>query len=274
MRWSQNKKKRVKVEFTTPNAQRKDGPGIPHRSGKNRRPGTLSLLLAGLNRWFVAGKYQSHRVQKSWLTRSNILWLKIGIAGFALLMVMRNDFQFTINLSGQEQQARGQGIEEGPLLNKMGVAHSVALHPKTSRSARKSRKRPAATSRFKAQSVDQYIEYYAEMAKEEMRRFGIPASFKMAQAILASQAGMSSATATYNNHFGRHLKGINFDDDRTNWRAHSLYLIENYPDLLAAKSDYMDWVRALEKTNYSLDGDYTQRILNTIKEYKLYQLDY
>jgi flagellum-specific peptidoglycan hydrolase FlgJ len=112
------------------------------------------------------------------------------------------------------------------------------------------------------------------MAQEEMRRFGIPASFKMAQAILESEGGTAASTAAYNNHFGRHLKGINFTDDQTNWRAHSLYLVENYPSLLTAGSNYMDWVRALEATDYSLEADYTRQLLGIIKAHKLYELDY
>jgi len=274
MRWSQNKKNRVKAEFTIPNEQRKGARGVPHQRGRNSRPGALHLLFAGLNRWLVAGKYQSHRVQKTWLTKSNILWLKIGIAGFALLMVMRNDFQFTINLSGNGDQATIQPNDEGGSVNKMGVAQSVALKPKAVRSRKNSVKKASTAARFTAKSVDQYVDHYAEVAQEEMRRFGIPASFKMAQAILASQAGISSSAATYNNHFGRHLKGINFEDDRTNWRAHSLYLIENYPELLSEGSDYMDWINRLEKTDYSVDLNYTQQLLRIIKEYKLYQLDY
>lgn len=273
MRWSQNKKNRFKVEFTISNRQKQNTGETWNQAGKRARPGGLHLLFAGLNRWWVAGKYQSHRVQKNWLTKSNILWLKIGVAGFAILMVMRNDFQFTINLSGNADQATIQRNEEGPSVNKMGLAHSVALKSKTSKADKKSVKRKVKNS-FKAKSVGQYIDYYAPVAKEEMRRFGIPASFKMAQAILASEAGMAVATANYNNHFGRHLKGINFEDDRTNWRAHSLYLIENYPELLTAGSDYMDWVSTLDKTSYSIDDGYTQQLLSVIKEYKLYQLDY
>lgn len=273
MRWSQNKKNRVRAEFTIPNDQGKGTRGMPNYQPKRQSPGALHLLFAGLNRWLVAGKYQSHRVQKTWLTRSNILWLKIGIAGFAILMVMRHDFQFTINLSGNADQAVVQHGEKPPAVNQMGVAHSVALKSKTKIPAKKQVKDATAVS-FKAKSVRQYVDYYAEVAQEEMRRFGIPASLKMAQAILASQAGMAASAATYNNHFGRHLKGINFEDAPTNWRAHSLYLIENYPELLSSGGDYMDWVNALEQTDYSFDNDYKQQLLTIIKQYKLYQLDY
>lgn len=263
----QNKKDRVKVEFTTFDKQDK------RMAGRSKGAGPLQRLWSGLQRWQVAGQYQSHRLQQHWLTRSNLLWLKIGIAGLAVLLVMRNDFQFSINLSGNPgPELSGEG-SSAPVVNQMGLAQGVALKSSVKPNLEKP-VRTTAKAHFKAKSVGQYIEHYAPMAQEEMRRFGIPASFKMAQAILDSEAGTAASTATYNNHFGRHLKGINFADDQTNWRAHSLYLVENYPSLLTAGSNYMDWVKALEATDYSLEADYTRQLLGIIKAHKLYELDY
>lgn len=275
MRWSQNKKNRVKVEFSSVNHQKR-GASVPNHRAQSGRPAKrhngIWLLFAGLNRWLIAGKYQSHRVQRTWLTKSNILWLKIGIAGFAILMVFRNDFQFTINLSGNNLE---RVESENTKVDQMGVVHTVALKSKTTPAKRERifNKKKVETS-FKAKNVTQYISHYTDMAQEEMQRFGIPASLTMAQAILASEAGRSSSTANYNNHFGRHLKGINFEDDKTNWRAHSLYVIENYPQLLKAGDTYMDWVKALDHTDYSFDEAYSKQLLTVIKDYKLYQLDY
>lgn len=276
MRWSQNKKNRARVEFTIPNDQKKGGfvPNSRTQNSVKSRNG-FWLLLAGLNRWLVAGKYQSHRVQRTWFTKSNILWLKIGVAGFAVLMVMRNDFQFTINFSGaQAKTERLKPASDG--IEKMGIVQSVALKPSTTTTTRKrvAAKEKNKEARIEVKDISQYVSHYTDMAKEEMRRYGIPASLKMAQAILASEGGQSASVESYHNHFGRHLKGINFEDDKTNWRAHSLYLIENYPQLLNAGATYMDWVKALESTDYSYDENYTNQLLTIIKDYKLYQLDY
>ena len=52
-------------------------------------------------------------------------------------------------------------------------------------------------------NVEDYITNYEELAKKEMQRFGIPASFKMAQAILASNSGNDQQTRQFNNHFGQ-----------------------------------------------------------------------
>ena len=47
-----------------------------------------------------------------------------------------------------------------------------------------------------------YVENYKYVAIEEMKRGGIPASIKLAQALLESNAGRSKLSQGSNNHFG------------------------------------------------------------------------
>ena len=47
-----------------------------------------------------------------------------------------------------------------------------------------------------------YIERYKEIAIREMERAGIPASIKLAQGLLESNAGQSWLARNANNHFG------------------------------------------------------------------------
>ena len=49
---------------------------------------------------------------------------------------------------------------------------------------------------------DGYVETYKDIAIREMERTGIPASIKLAQAILESDAGRSTLAREANNHFG------------------------------------------------------------------------
>ena len=48
----------------------------------------------------------------------------------------------------------------------------------------------------------EYAARYADEAKEQMRRYGIPASITLAQAILESRNGESELARKENNHFG------------------------------------------------------------------------
>ncbi|HLT94885.1 MAG TPA: glucosaminidase domain-containing protein, partial [Membranihabitans sp.] len=71
------------------------------------------------------------------------------------------------------------------------------------------------------EEVIEYIDVYKMIAVEEMQKYGIPASIKMAQAILESNAGMSDLATEANNHFGIKCGGewngptyFKKDDDR------------------------------------------------------------
>ena len=55
---------------------------------------------------------------------------------------------------------------------------------------------------FKEDPSITYISQYKEIAVAEMHRTGVPASIKMAQAILESGSGRSTLARQSNNHFG------------------------------------------------------------------------
>ena len=59
-----------------------------------------------------------------------------------------------------------------------------------------------ATHLFASDITLDYIERYRGIAIDEMNRVGIPASIKMAQAILESNSGRSTLAQESNNHFG------------------------------------------------------------------------
>jgi flagellum-specific peptidoglycan hydrolase FlgJ len=68
---------------------------------------------------------------------------------------------------------------------------------------------------------EEYITSYKEIAMEEMKRSGIPASITLAQGILESGNGNSQLATKANNHFGikcHEWDGptITHDDDRKN----------------------------------------------------------
>ena len=51
-------------------------------------------------------------------------------------------------------------------------------------------------------TVESYIQLYAPVAMQSMKTYGIPASIKLAQAILESGSGNGTLCRTANNHFG------------------------------------------------------------------------
>ena len=59
---------------------------------------------------------------------------------------------------------------------------------------------PKGMTNLEARNI--YIDRYKAIAIREMERTGIPASIKLAQGILESDAGRSTLSSQYNNHFG------------------------------------------------------------------------
>jgi len=136
-----------------------------------------------------------------------------------------------------------------------------------------------------------YVERFAKVAKSEMDKYGIPASVKLAQGLLESQAGSSQLAVKHNNHFGikcfskKCHKGhcSNFTDDShkdffriftTSWesyRAHS-ELLQNkrYKHI---SGDYQDWAYGLSKAGYATDPQYGEKLINIIETLALYQYD-
>lgn len=147
----------------------------------------------------------------------------------------------------------------------------------------------AETRRAKA-----YIRRFRRVARIEMEKFGIPASIKMAQALVESRAGSSKLVQATNNHFGIKCfsksceKGhcVNFSDDHhkdffriyttawESWRAHSLLLTQGrYRRLLDYGTDYRKWASGLKALGYATDPNYAQTLIQTIETFQLWRLD-
>lgn len=144
-----------------------------------------------------------------------------------------------------------------------------------------------------ADVVDEYIDLFAETAKEEMRLYKIPASITLAQGILESGAGRGDLTRRANNHFGikchdwtgdkayhdddrRGECFRKYDDPRTSYRDHSLFLAQRrrYAALFdLAPDDYKGWARGLKSAGYATDRLYPRKLIDLIERYSLYNYD-
>ena len=142
-------------------------------------------------------------------------------------------------------------------------------------------------------AYQQYIEKYNSAAIDQMRRYKIPASITLAQAILESGAGSSYLATKANNHFGIKV-GVGWsgsyvtrDDDRKNERFrkyksvddsyedHSLFLLKDrYKPLFRLDPlDYKAWARGLKACGYATLPTYAERLIGIIEIYELYQYD-
>ncbi len=150
----------------------------------------------------------------------------------------------------------------------------------------------------------QYIDKYKEIALREMERAGIPASIKLAQGLLESNAGQSYLAVNGNNHFGikcandwNGRKVYRQDDDRDeqgrliescfrsykdaeeSFVAHSEFLRDpnkriRYGDLfLLDRTDYKGWAEGLRRAGYATDPRYPVKLIEIIERYQLNRFD-
>lgn len=139
----------------------------------------------------------------------------------------------------------------------------------------------------------EYIRRFAPLAVAEMERTGVPASIKLAQAILESGDGNSRLARLANNHFGikcHEWKGprIYHDDDQRgecfrkyrspeySFRDHSDFLRNRrrYAFLFDLDpTDYRAWATGLQNAGYATNPDYDRLLIRIIEENQLYRFD-
>ncbi len=141
-----------------------------------------------------------------------------------------------------------------------------------------------------------YVKRFSKVAQKEMKSYGIPASITLAQGLLESNVGESKLATKNKNHFGIKCfsrschKGhcSNFTDDshkdffriyKSAWdsyRSHSLLLKNNkrYAPLFELRSDdYVAWAKGLKKAGYATDKRYADKLIELIRDLKLYEYD-
>ncbi len=149
-----------------------------------------------------------------------------------------------------------------------------------------------------------YIDKHKKIAVSEMNRAGVPASIKLAQALLESSAGNSDLARKANNHFGikchADWTGKTYEqedddyDDSGNLKkscfrkyksvedcyiAHSEFLRDprkahRYGILFRLETtDYKRWARGLRTAGYATAAGYDDKLIKIIESYKLYQFD-
>ena len=152
---------------------------------------------------------------------------------------------------------------------------------------------PKSTPEVYANKTEEYIAIYSDIAQEEMRNYGIPASITLAQGILESASGQGRLSVEANNHFGikcHEWTGakIYHDDDASqecfrkyknskySFRDHSLFLKERkrYSKLFTLeKDDYKNWAIELRKAGYATDRKYPDKLISLIERYQLHRFD-
>lgn len=152
---------------------------------------------------------------------------------------------------------------------------------------------PSSGSRGTSVSGHTYIERYRNIAVAEMNQYGIPASIKLAQALLESGNGNSYLAREANNHFGIKCGGVwsgpsvtrpddavndcfrVYRDPEESFKDHSQFLLrKRYERLFSlAKDDYKGWAHGLKAAGYATNPRYADLLIDLIERYNLHQYD-
>jgi flagellum-specific peptidoglycan hydrolase FlgJ len=145
-----------------------------------------------------------------------------------------------------------------------------------------------------------YIEQYADLAMDHMNQHGIPASIKLAQGLLESDKGRSSAARIYHAHFGikatkawsgklfykedddfdvhgRRVKSKfrAYESDAASYEDHSIFLQQpRYVGMFKLSStDYFSWAVQLQALGYATSQTYAQSLIRLIEQNDLDRYD-
>ena len=153
-----------------------------------------------------------------------------------------------------------------------------------------------ATSNVKTyeEEIKLYISNFQDIAKNNMKTHGIPASIILAQGILESGAGKGKLAQTANNHFGIKChtgwtgESVSHDDDAAqecfrkytypseSYNDHSLFLTtrSRYESLFKLDGgDYESWAKGLKAAGYATDVKYPDKLIGIIERFELYKYD-
>jgi hypothetical protein len=227
----------------------------------------MLMVVAGVSKPIMAARAKFHDVTGGFFSQFNIPWFKIIVIAAATYVLMYKNLNFNVKLNTPPPTT----VTEQTSMNF--VKQTVPLAPLLAEDDRLNRL---------------YIERFRVVAVTEMKRFNIPASVKMAQAILESKAGQSLPAKKLRNHFNlpcgvlqagnctETTDGIykKFDSPWESWRVHSEYLAQGkFAELFSIGNDYRAWATRLQELGYSNDEQYAQKIVQLIEAYDLAVLD-
>lgn len=255
-----------------------------------------------------------HKLSQKWEKTQDFFhrnWMKLAVILFAFQIISSKDIRVAVDLQSAPLAATHEALLEG-----MGTAQDVSLSSEDGH-ANPSVPMPANTFsnlgfilnptyakrkkvadrivQYHNDKCKSYVKTFAPIAKKEMKKHGIPASIKLAQGLLESNAGDSRLAQANHNHFGikcfsqKCKKGhcSNFMDDShkdffrkyesaaASYQAHSLFLQKDrYKHLKElGTQNYKGWAHGLKAAGYATDKQYAHKLIRIIEALELYDFD-
>lgn len=231
-------------------------------------------------------------------------WFQLSIICIVLYVLSNKDFSFQFNVNSPDQEnteelqnkAQEKGTKkERELLTAKGSQPQVAKSEASFFSKIPFIGGGSSTSHTKSelpkieeQVVESYLKRFAHVAINERKKYGVPASIILANALFHSYAGKRELAVAGNNHFAIGCTDWNgergsysgkcyrhYENAWTSFRDHSLYLTSGkYAKFRQlGTTDYQSWAKHLEAEGFSEVDDLEDNLIQLIEKYSLDQLD-
>lgn len=218
-------------------------------------------------------------------------WFRLLIIGAGIYIVFQKDLSFTVNFNAPFQQEKAkpekpvastEEKEQYTLEAKQLAASSKGGLEKFELPLFSTKgKEPDWSTKLK--NVDKevsmsYLKRFAHVAISERKKYGVPASITLANALLHSTAGKNDAARDLNNHFqlkDRNGKLLQFENAWASFRAHSEFITsKDFTELRKLSSkDYQAWAKGLEEAGFGNSRNLRNSLLQIIDDFQLYELD-
>lgn len=247
---------------------------------------------------------KSTQLLKSFLFKN---WYKLFFIGFGLYIFLQKDMSFQINLSSplkmEEVEEKSspspktaKKSQEKYTDNRVAVpAHVPSSHiiDKLEMSflpdARNKSDNYSVLQQIEETTKLAYLERFKQVAISERKKYGIPSSIILANALLHSHAGQNIVARSGNNQFGlfctvewrgesENYDGLCYRHYSNAWnsfRDHSLHVTtENFEPLRQlGTTNYKAWAKGLEKAGFSKEANLASKLIQLIEGYQLFKLD-
>ncbi len=260
----------------------KEGDNTRTRSGQNFE----QVLERNFREAFEAEFRQKHKGNAFDFIKKH--WFKLGLLVALLFFIFKKDLTKSSDIegrNGEKTEKQGNKITSAPNTSVEEVPLSIG-GGLTGESNKTTAEMPTIDEEVKKA----YLRRFAQVAVSERRKYGIPSSVILANALRQSFAGQRNTTVKLNNHFNlpctfdwssksEKIDGECFRQYENAWvsfRDHSVFVTSGKFSVLRKLSDkdYKAWALGLQRLGYpSSNENLANELVGIIEQYGLQKLD-
>ena len=248
---------------------------------------------------------EKKKSKATWIDYAKRNWFNITVVCFLVFIFVNKDFSFQFNLHAPAKLNQPAPNEANPpaIKTSKNEQRSAYTQKKSKKTILEKLELPfvgsfgknkidpsVELSKIEEQVKRAYLKRFAHVAISERKKFGIPSSIILANALIHSFAGRRDLARSTNNQFaivcGADWHGENsffdekcyrkYDNAWMSFRDHSQYITSGKFAKLTKLDpvDYKAWAKALDRQGFSNVKNLERNLIKIIEEYQLQELDF